>query len=143
MEVSKSHFQFKNPELEILEFEINELFKNDDFDSFDKFEASLDIARKEDWAKVSLCIVIGDKNENYPFHMRIVMSDEFRWFECSKEQVEGYLNVNAPSLLLSYMRPIIASVTNSSRHSPLNLPFINFTETFEKRQKVEEYQPAE
>lgn len=143
MEIRESHFQFKNPMLDYLEFEINDSFVADEFDDFDLFEAKLDISRQEESAKVSLYIEIGDNDRNYPFQIRIVMSSEFRWLDSTVEQVDGYLNVNAPALLLSYMRPIVANITNSSKYEPLNLPFINFTETFEKRRKVDKDQPAE
>ena len=42
--------------------------------------------------------------------------------------VNSMLNVNAPALLLGYMRPIVSSITNSSALPVYNIPFINFKE---------------
>lgn len=36
------------------------------------------------------------------------------------------INTSAPAPLLGYMRPIVASITNSSKYPAYNLPFINF-----------------
>ena len=33
----------------------------------------------------------------------------------------------APSLLLSYLRPIVAQVTSASKYGTYNIPFVNFT----------------
>ena len=48
--------------------------------------------------------------------------------DLSDERVESMLKMNAPALLLGYMRPIVAGLTNSSNFATYNLPFINFKE---------------
>lgn len=37
------------------------------------------------------------------------------------------MNVNAPALLYSYIRPVIAEMTGNSMFPRYNLPFMNFT----------------
>lgn len=39
---------------------------------------------------------------------------------------DNLLQINAPTLLLSYARPIISSITAQAGMKPLNLPFFNF-----------------
>ena len=41
--------------------------------------------------------------------------------------INKLLNQNAPSLLLSYLRPVIAQVTMASPYGAYNIPFIDFT----------------
>lgn len=38
------------------------------------------------------------------------------------------LKVNAPSLLLGYMRPLISNITNSSQYPTFNIPFLDMQE---------------
>ncbi len=133
MELVESSFQFKAPVLESIEFMVNDLFNVKDFEGFDSVDSDLKISKNNNHAKVEMYLEIGEKTELYPFYVRITMSSEFRWIDSSEEQIEGYLNVNAPALLLSYMRPIVANITNSSKYEVLNLPFINFSEIFESK----------
>lgn len=41
--------------------------------------------------------------------------------------IDRLLNQNAPSLLSSYLRPIVAQVTSASKYGTYNIPFVNFT----------------
>lgn len=55
---------------------------------------------------------------------------ERRFQDCEQyvEISEAMLKCNAPALLLSYMRPIVANITNVSKFPVYNLPFVNFQE---------------
>lgn len=54
---------------------------------------------------------------------------KFHWDESiDDEMAKKLLNINAPAALLSYIRPIIASMTGNSKYPALNIPFIDFTE---------------
>lgn len=63
-----------------------------------------------------------------PFKLWIKVASDFVWEELPKEVLDIMLNCNAPALLLGYMRPIVANVTNSSKFPTYNLPFMNFKE---------------
>ena len=43
------------------------------------------------------------------------------------EQIDNLLRKNAPALLLSYARPLIASITNASKFPTYNIPFLDFS----------------
>ena len=61
--------------------------------------------------------------------MEAEFTANFRWSEALDEQRrDSLLKQNAPALLVSYARPIIAMITNASRFPAFNIPFINFTE---------------
>lgn len=51
----------------------------------------------------------------------------FRW-DNEVENEDLLLKQNAPALLFSYIRPIIATITASSKYPAYDLPFVNFTE---------------
>lgn len=70
---------------------------------------------------------VNDDNENSPFQIKAVMRSEFIWeANYGEDEIQALLNQNAPALLFSYLRPIIAGITNSAGLPPLNLPFMNF-----------------
>ena len=47
-------------------------------------------------------------------------------------KVKELLKINGASVLLSYIRPIVANLTNSSQYSVLNIPFMDFTQSDSK-----------
>lgn len=56
------------------------------------------------------------------------MKAKFIWKKgLSTEEEEDLLKVNAASLLLSYIRPQIRSITSLSKFREQNIPFIDFT----------------
>lgn len=56
-------------------------------------------------------------------HIRFIAIDE----KYPNNMIDRLLNQNAPSLLLSYLRPIVAQVTSASKYGTYNIPFVNFT----------------
>lgn len=125
--MKESEFKFVDPYLEKLVF-----FENKSFDAKKqevKFENIFDIEinRKEDEniAKVVLQLQVGTDGEA-PFKLWIRVASNFMWENLSKKILDIMLNNNAPALLLGYMRPIVASITNSSKFPTYNLPFMNF-----------------
>ena len=56
------------------------------------------------------------------------MVSGFTWNDLDDEMVDTLLRQNAPALLLSYARPIIASITNASKFPTYNIPFFDFSE---------------
>ena len=128
-----SSFQFRNPSLLKLLFEINNGFErageaeiNIDIDS--KIEISPGI--EENSAVVILKLVIGAKNNSAPFYIYAEEGAEFRWnpSKIDNGHEEKLLKQNAPALLLSYLRPTISMITSASPFNSYNIPFMNFTE---------------
>ena len=116
----KSYFQFEDPRIVRLEFHINEEFDREKREGFE-------IEGKE--ALVKLGIRIGNEEETVPFSIEIEMVGKFRMEEVVSEEIfRTCLDVNAPSLLMSYARPIVTLVTAQAGFPAFNLPFVNFTE---------------
>ena len=127
MEAKKSDFQFKDPSLESLNFIKNEKF------NMEKENVDMPISLRttvertmENMAMVGVEIIIG--NEESPFLLSALMTATFRWSSTEDDVVDALLHVNAPSLLVSYLRPVIANVTGASGYPSFNLPYLDMTE---------------
>lgn len=127
--MKKSKFQFTDPELEKLEFDINAEYDADKFDGI-LMESHTQVRRdNSNEAYVALTLRIGSNEENQPFIILVKMSANFSWEENLEEKlVKSLLKSNAPAALLSYIRPIVSMMTVSSKYPALNIPFIDFTQ---------------
>lgn len=82
----------------------------------------------ENEARVTLYVRIQSIEEPSPFIIEAVVEAKFRWTESVMAILPNLLNQNAPSLLVGYLRPVIAMFTNSSGMTPYNLPMLDFTD---------------
>ena len=124
----KSNFQFENPRVVKFEFGVNEEFDKEKFEGFEiNNEVSNAVIEAGKEALVKLGISIGQENENVPFFCVIEMVAKF-WMEDEVEEkvFQTCLDVNAPSLLLSYARPLISLITSQAGFPTFDLPFVNF-----------------
>ena len=79
-------------------------------------------------AFVRLTVSLAEPNSTYPFHLSASMDAYFWWEDdLPAELVNALLQENAPSLLLSYLRPYIAQITGTGSGSAIHIPFMNFT----------------
>lgn len=128
--MQESKFQFLNPYLEEIYFKVNSEFKIQDseFEMENSFNVQVKRSSKENRANVGLVLEVNANAEKAPFTLKAKVSSDFQWdSHLDDDIVDSLLNMNAPALLLSYMRPIVANVTNTSMFPTYNLPFINFT----------------
>ena len=129
----ESSFQFTNPVLTDLEIHLNEGFNEEDNEQVQiQMDISVQVSPKENRneAIVSLTVEIGEQGNNVPFWIKATERADFLWDEdVSNVMRERLLSQNAPSLLLGYLRPIVAQITNASPYGAYNIPFINFTKS--------------
>lgn len=124
-----SNFQFLNPYLEEMFFAGNDNFDmNEDIEMENSFNVQVKKDKENRRAKVELVLETNVNVEDAPFRMRVKVASDFKWDNSDDESVEAMLKCNAPALLLSYMRPIVANITNVSKFPVYNLPFVNFQE---------------
>lgn len=125
-----SKFQFINPYLKELYFDTNMNFDMDQakFEMQNSFNVKIKRSEHENRANVELALEINYEKENAPFKLKIKVASDFKWDDIEEKRIEAMLKNNASALLLSYMRPIVASITNSSNFPAYKLPFINFKE---------------
>ena len=126
--MNRSKFQFSNPTLENIIFKVCEDFNPENFDGI-SMESNTEVEIIEaQKAKVALTADIGKGSINQPFNISVKMQANFEWEDSIKEEVaHKMLKVNGATVLLSYIRPIVASLTSYSKYTSLNIPFIDFT----------------
>ena len=128
--MNRSKFQFSNPELEKVDFLVNRNFNEEKCDGIEmKSNTEVEILGNNE-AYVALTINIGNATEMQPFNICVRMGADFRWEDgLDEKKTKQLLNINAPAALLSYIRPLVAVMTNSSKYPVLNIPFIDFTKS--------------
>lgn len=124
--MKESAFQFSDPKLRSLRFNVNENFLKEAYDGFVfTNNVSKAILEENKEAIVGLELKVGEDNEKYPFCIELEI---YAKFKCDDETMFNKLiDTNAPAMLLSYARPIISLVTLQSGYPAFNLPFMNFT----------------
>ncbi|MGN1113219.1 MAG: protein-export chaperone SecB [Acutalibacteraceae bacterium] len=130
--MEESSFKFAEPFVSKIVFNINEEFIDAEKLNIDNmFNVSVSRDTQENLAKVDLEIIVGQKKftDSIPFYINMVISSMFFWDDIYDEDtLHLLLSKDAPSLLLSYARPLIANITNMSPFPAYNLPFYSFTE---------------
>ncbi len=128
--MQKSSFQFSNPHIERIDFRINEATLNSNGLPIN-MEVKSEIDSESNESVTKLNIIVGELDDNdlllNAMYFNGVISANFKWDENIKDP-EKMLRVNGGAVLLSYFRPIIATLTMQAGVRPLNLPFVNFTE---------------
>lgn len=80
-------------------------------------------------AIVNFRLNIGEDNDKFPFYCVLEMESVFQWEKDIDDHfVEELLKTNASSLLLGYMRPIVANVTGMTKYPSFNIPFLDMSE---------------
>lgn len=130
-----SDFQYNDINLKEVKFITNDEFENNKDNCFEEttsFETKIGRAEDDDYtALVELIITLGDRIT--PYFIKITMRGIFKWNDnLDKELVDVLLKTNAPALLLSYARPIIANLTVNGRFDAINLPYVDFTKNLEQ-----------
>ena len=134
LKMKYSDFKFIQPLLTKAHFDIL-----NNFDGKPDMEVSINLKKNilrftgQNKAVVSINIRLNQlendkKRKNIPFIAEVEMQSIFTWKEdLNEEEINKFLNQNAVALILSYIRPIIATLTASSPLQTYNLPFIQIT----------------
>lgn len=121
--------QFKNPHINKIDFRVND-YEPDTDNMPISIEVECEINQIEKEAIVTLDLYVGKINENNKiitsFYFNGKISADFLWDE-EIENPEKMLKISGGTVLLSYIRPMLANLTMQAGMKPLNLPFINFT----------------
>ena len=130
MKLKESKFKFEKPILKRFSFNENEAFEKKEELNIE-IELEKEIERKEKTGGVSVILKTVNSNE-IPFFIEIEMYSKFIWEEeLTEEEIINALEINAPSLLISYIRPLVALVTGSSKYPAWNIPFLDMRKTKE------------
>ena len=130
--MEKSPFQFTNPILRALRMQRNEGFSVPPAGNLPvetHFSSHVERIPDPTSAIVSLTFRMGRTDNLFPFILEAEMAAQFRWApETPNPTLDIWLSQNAPALLLSYLRPIVANTISATGFPPYNIPFMNFTE---------------
>lgn len=129
---NKSKFQFSRPVLKEAIFLANADEKDEDI--VFSFETRVQEPQRNEDNQFSSKVTFTVSNfedlsstSDEPYFLRVSMESTFSWVEISDFSVDDFLKINAPSLLLSFIRPIIANLTGVSEYKEQFLPFIDFS----------------
>lgn len=136
-----SEFQFTEPKLKNIEFSINEDFDVKEENISIRLKTEVEILEGPEGSNsafVVLMVTLGEKSADSPFYVYAEEKAAFKW---ESEKIYGIeperlLKTNAPTLLLSYLRPIIATITSASVVGAYNIPFLNFKEGVDEKKKI-------
>lgn len=132
-----SPIRFSDPYLEECEFRINKEYLRNGTEESDAphqikmpFHVESSVSEPEgDVYPVSLRVTVGKESDELPFWAHVTMLAFFTIKDdVSEESKKSFLSINAPALLYSYIRPVIASLTENSPFPPYHLPFMDFTD---------------
>ena len=129
-----SNFQFTSPVLTNLDFKINESFNEDNEIKISvRVETNVSKNTSKPEAIVRVNVLIGSSDVSMPFYLKAEEMANFFWDEgeYTDVEVDKLLTQNAPALLIGYLRPIVASVTNSSPTKAYDIPFISLAQKAE------------
>lgn len=107
---------------------------NNDFSFGNDSKVKLDIqikkesSTKERKAQITLSLTLNNdcKIDEVPFVLKSEIVGQFAWNEeATKEEIEHFINANAPSILLSYMRPVISNIITYSGFPAFIIPFLD------------------
>lgn len=123
----ESKFQFTEPILEQITFKINNYHGPETITLTHNLQTQIDKLDSSQ-ALVKLHYYITSDEKEMPFDIAATMRAIFKWdsAEIDSSQSDVLLNQNAPLLLLSYLRPIIANITNAGVKKSYNIPFMDF-----------------
>jgi len=136
---SKSIFSFSDPVLKESHFVANKDYNPDSKEEnrpLSLLGATTNPKKEENGytsAISSLTVTNLDKNgkfdkQIYPYLIVVTFATSFKWpNNVDQSDVDTFLKLNAPSLILSYMRPYISNLTGASEFDKFDIPFIDFT----------------
>ncbi|QGN60291.1 MULTISPECIES: protein-export chaperone SecB [Leuconostoc] len=133
------NFRFSSPQLSSTFFSVMDRNLSDDPSDIIKDVKIISSVkeRSDNKALISLAVQNFDTpddidTKSYVFN--ISYTAEFVWKDnINKEQIDSFLAVSAPALLLSYIRNTLSNLTASAKLSILDLPFYDFRENENKK----------
>ena len=128
-------FQYTNPRLIGVEFNVDESY-NGKFDPNQNLKIHTSVRSKKNdsmekefnYSHVVMSAVLGGKESTSQFFLEVKMAGDYRWSgDFDEDKIDKLLRQNGSVLLLSYIRPLVASLTLQAGIGPINIPFLDFS----------------
>lgn len=130
MKESKFHLHFQK--LLQINYEVNSSFSVNNLTLPLKINTEIltnkDEANRKAQVTLKLKIFNSVDISEVPFKLETINEGYFSWDEEFDGKIDVLLKVNAPAILLSYVRPLITQFTSFSNYPPLIIPLIDFTD---------------
>lgn len=126
-------YKLLNIKVNKFDFKLNEYNQSD-------YNINLEFGKKinkidDNKSELILKLRIMDNEEAHtPFNIEYEMATLFEFEDLSKEEYEGFMNINAIQIAFPYMRSTLTSLTSSLMIKPVVLPIID-VRTFLKNSK--------
>lgn len=126
-------YKLLNIKVNKFDFKLNEYNQSD-------YNINLEFGKKinkidDNKSELILKLRIMDNEEVHtPFNIEYEMATLFEFEDLSKEEYEGFMNINAIQIAFPYMRSTLTSLTSSLMIKPVVLPIID-VRTFLKNSK--------
>lgn len=130
--MKESKFQLEHQRLIDVEYKLNDKFsKKGALPLSVGMESTLSrISPNKALLNIKFFIFKDEPLESVPIKAVLTIEGLFTWASSFKEEeVVGLLEVNAPAVLMSYIRPIITQLTVFSGLPALILPLLDFTKS--------------
>ncbi|MEG2262685.1 MAG: protein-export chaperone SecB [Raoultibacter sp.] len=128
-----SDFQFTSPVLLGIQMNVNKDYTPDKEKKVPiHAEVNVNVLKVKalNEAQVTLYLSVNkDMSDSAPYVIEAEITSLFTWDKeaYTDEMLNGLLKQNAPALLISYIRPLIAMITNASPYETCTIPFMDFT----------------
>lgn len=139
--MKESNFRFEEPILISVHFDVNGEFRREKgkaapMSILASGNTQRSAEKKESILEFILRINYEDEKErkkDAPFWVTAVYAAKFFWDDSIPEEtVEQLLDGIAPSLLMSYIRPLVAQLTSLSPFPTYHIPYLNITKISEE-----------
>jgi len=130
---NKSILKFTNPQLKETIFKINAEKHINNSISMNLLNRHSQIVSNGEYDKCEVELTLTNskddsENSDEPFILKVTMSANFEWpKDTDEELVNNFLKINAPSMLLAYIRPVVSQLTGLTKFGIQQIPFIDFT----------------
>lgn len=125
MKAKESSFRFSKPELAEFFFSENENFDENKFQAIEVRTKTNIVMSSADAKAATVTLTLSVEDENSPFQLNVTMRAGFQWNDDDLDYVNEFLRISAPSMLVSYIRPMIATITANSKYPIWQLPFLD------------------
>ncbi len=128
--MQKSKFSFTEPSLVSVTFNYNKNFdpsSHQEIECHNKFQFQINRNDNAKQALFTLKLSINDdENIDVPFLLIGCIESLFSWEDdCKSDEIDHFFTYDAPELLLSYIRPIVSSITGFSGLPNYVLPYLD------------------
>jgi len=122
----ESVLKFTTPELKTFIFMDNDDYVSENGSNSTNLRMQLQLKENDDDTVVETLTAFIE-GKQVPYKLQVSMSASFFLRDVDEANKTSFLRINAPSLIFSYIRPLVSQLTSISKYETVTLPFFDFT----------------